>query len=65
MYTALYYPHTKIRMENLMKTSLLLWDQVEYICPENFVPDSYDEKVMAEAAELITHQHVPSAPEGT
>ncbi len=63
MYTALYYPHTKIRMENLMKTSLLLWDQVEYICPENFVPDPYDDKVMAEAAELMTHQHVPSAPE--
>jgi hypothetical protein len=65
MYTALYYPHTKIRKKNLMKTALLLWDRVEYISPENFVPDPYDDKVMAEAAELITHKHEPTAAEKT
>jgi hypothetical protein len=63
MYTALYYPHTKIQSENLIKTALLLWDRVEYICPEEYVPDPYDDKGMAEAAELITQQHIPSAEE--
>jgi hypothetical protein len=63
MYTSLYYPHTKIQTEGLMKTALLLWDRVEYICPMEFVPDPYDDKVMAEAAELITEQHIPSAAE--
>jgi hypothetical protein len=47
----------------LMKTALLLWDRVEYICPNNFVPTPYHDKLMAEAAELITHQHVPSTSE--
>jgi hypothetical protein len=63
MYTALYYPHTKIRAENLMKTALLLWDRVEYICPEDFVPEPYDNKVMAQAADLVTQPHIPSAKE--
>lgn len=63
MYTSLYYPHTKIQSETLMKTALLLWDQVEYICPDKYEPTPYDDKLMAEAAELITQQHTPSATE--
>ena len=63
MYTSLYYPHTKIQTENLIKTALLLWDRVEYICPKYFDPDPYEDKLMAEAAELITKKHIPSAEE--
>jgi hypothetical protein len=63
MHTSLYYPHTKIQTMNLIKTALLLWDRVEYICPKEFVPAPYEDKLMAEAAELITQQHIPSVAE--
>jgi len=37
--SALYYPHTEIKSENLFKTALLLWDQVYVIAPwPNYEP---------------------------
>jgi hypothetical protein len=33
MRSVLCYPHTKIRSEKLLKTSLLLWDKVSFIGP--------------------------------
>ena len=33
MYSALYYPHTKIRNESMLKSALLLWDQIHTIVP--------------------------------
>jgi hypothetical protein len=33
MYSALYYPHTKIRNESMLKSSLLLWDEIHTIVP--------------------------------
>ena len=33
MRSVLCYPHTKIRSEKLLKTSLLLWDKVSFIAP--------------------------------
>ena len=44
MRSALYYPHTSIRSENLIRTSLLLWDQVHVMVPwDDFRPDFDDE----------------------
>lgn len=31
MYSAIYYPGTDIRTENLLKTALLLWDDIRCI----------------------------------
>ncbi len=33
MYTALYFPHTEVRSESLVKTALLTWDKLETIIP--------------------------------
>jgi hypothetical protein len=65
--TAVYYPHTGIRTLDLLKSGLLLWDQVEYIAPgEGFHPspprDATDsqQKLVAEAMELLLACHVPT-----
>jgi hypothetical protein len=33
MRSALYYPHTEINSEEVMKTALLLWDELHAIAP--------------------------------
>jgi hypothetical protein len=60
MRSALYYPHTTIENEGLVKTALLLWDRLEFIVPwENFRPHHADRQ-MARALELIG---VPRCPD--
>ena len=41
MRSALYYPHTKIRSEELLKSSLLLWDKVSSIVPWQHFDEKY------------------------
>ena len=61
MYAALYYPHASIDNSDLIKSALLLWDQLEYIRPDwyggpedAFPTASQDEKKqLSEAIELI------------
>ncbi|MDE2703973.1 MAG: hypothetical protein OXI35_02825 [Gemmatimonadota bacterium] len=36
--TALYYPHIAIQNEGLLKNALLLWDNIELICPFGELP---------------------------
>jgi hypothetical protein len=49
MRSALYYPHTQIKSEHLLKTSLLLWDKVSVIAPwEHYLPN-FDNPIAAEA----------------
>lgn len=60
MQTAIYYPHTTPVSSDILRTALLLWDEVEFIVPwEGFVPDHVDREV-AEIVELIGRQAVPS-----
>jgi hypothetical protein len=33
MRTALYFPHTEVRSESIIRTALLTWDSLEYIAP--------------------------------
>ena len=63
MYTALYYPHTKLRKPEFTKAALLLWDKVNYISPSREYTPYYEDPILAEAAELLTVQHVPSEDE--
>jgi hypothetical protein len=60
MRTALYFPHTEIKTESLLKKSLLLWDYLEYIVPESGYSPHYSKKEMAEAVELIGKPLVPN-----
>jgi hypothetical protein len=58
--SALYFPHTSIQNENLIRTSLLLWDQVHIMVPwDGFCQDSHN-RYHARALELIGVSHVPS-----
>ena len=71
MQNALYFPHIHVQTDRLMKTALLLWDQVEVITPWPGFPISYhdlgynaeDTKSLEHAHRLINHEHVPSADE--
>lgn len=53
MRTALYYPHTEVRSENLVRNALLTWDKLEYIAPYKGYRPSYDNAQIAEAMEVI------------
>jgi len=65
MPSAIYYPHTVIRNPNLINTSLLLWDNVICIVPQNnwITPHDFKEKAFNEALDIITKYHVPSLQE--
>lgn len=60
MRSALYYPYTRIHSENVLKTALLLWDQIHVIVPSGRGRPSYRDKTYAEVFELIGQCHEPS-----
>jgi hypothetical protein len=71
--SALYYPHTGIQSHELMKQALLLWDQVEYIAPDEYFRPVYSAEaklgregysaeeapLMQEAMEILGRRYVP------
>jgi len=59
---ALYYPHTEIRSEIILKNALLLWDSVETIVPwKNWDARGLpDDKVFREGYELVVTRRVAS-----
>jgi hypothetical protein len=60
MRSALYYPHTEVENAGLLKTALLLWDQLEFIVPYPEYEFSYQDRLVAEAVELVGVKHSPS-----
>ena len=60
MRSALYYPHTTVQNENLIKTALLLWDRLEYIVPDPDFQPHYERQDIASAIDLIGIPHVPN-----
>jgi hypothetical protein len=63
MYSALYYPHTKIQDEEILKQALLLWDHIDVITPyDNFKLES-DTAEAAQALELVARPRSPSKDE--
>lgn len=64
MRSALYYPHTTVHSEDIIKTSLLLWDHLEFIVPyRGFPPPRYRNRDVARAMELIGLPHPPNEEE--
>src|SRR5690349_10873039 len=61
MRSALYYPHTEIQSENLLKSSLLLWDRLEFIVPDPEYKPWYSNPMMERAVELFGVNRYPSA----
>lgn len=58
--SAIYYPHTEIRSEALLKTALLLWDEVHVITPWPDYHSNYSSPSAAEAFDLVGKTHYPS-----
>jgi len=60
--TGLYYPHSHVYDERVLKTALLLWDNLEWIVPRtNYAPDEEPPpRDVAEALGIIGKQHVVS-----
>jgi len=56
--SALYYPHTRVREKEFLKTSLLLWDQLVYISPDGYTPQ-YPDKQMSQVMELLGKRLIP------
>jgi len=48
---------------DLVKSSLLLWDQVEFIVPDEQYRPNYDDRSVAEAIELLGVMHHPNLDE--
>lgn len=59
MRSALYYPHTSIGNEQLVKMALLLWDRLEYIVPWPQFRPRYSNRSISAAMELIGAPHCP------
>jgi hypothetical protein len=61
MRSALYYPHTQMKDEALLKNALLLWDEVEFISPtSSFDFEDSLPKHIVEGLELLCKAHVPT-----
>src|SRR5215203_4398440 len=63
MRSALYYPHTTVNSESILKTALLLWDYLEFIVPFNGFHPHYRNNHIAKAMELIGLPHPPNQEE--
>lgn len=61
MRSAVYYPRTTVHSRSLMQSSLLLWDQLHTIVPEqHYSPEYHDKADLAEAWELVGAKIVPN-----
>lgn len=62
---ALYYPHTKVEDESLLKNALVLWDELQYIAPDKHFQPHYKNPQFAEAMEVIGNRYIPSPEDKT
>jgi len=58
--TALYFPHTEVRDEKLLRTALLTWDKLEYIAPHKGYKPRYQNADFEDAMSLIGHPRCPT-----
>lgn len=60
MYSALYFPHTTVHSERVIRTALLLWDQLDFIAPDRSYRPSYRNRAHEEAMEIVGRKRVPT-----
>lgn len=69
MFSALYYPHTRLTSdlagERILKRALLLWDHLEFIVPDPHFKSWYEDPQFSEAIELVGKNHYPNDDEKT
>jgi hypothetical protein len=60
---ALYYPHTRVKREEPLKSALLYWDEVYVIAPREDYEPNYKSRNAAEAFSDIGRCHYPTEAE--
>jgi hypothetical protein len=60
MRSALYFPHTTIDDQSIVKTALLLWDKIEFITPCEEYRPYYANPVIERAMEIVGAARVPT-----
>jgi hypothetical protein len=61
---AVYYPHTSIKTEPLLRTGLVMWDTIECITPqEKWAHYRFSRKPLNEAVDLLVRSHEPTPDE--
>jgi hypothetical protein len=63
MRSALYFPHTTVDNVNLVKTSLLLWDKLEYIVPKHRFGSVHGNGHVQRAMEILGKERVATKSE--
>lgn len=63
MRTALYFPHTEVRSEQILRTALMTWDKLEFIVPYHGFRPHYDNCEMARAVEIVGRARVVTGEE--
>jgi hypothetical protein len=63
MRSGLYYPHTHIRSEEMLRTALLLWDNITIIAPWVGFSPEYSDSRFQEAFEVVGRCHFPTREE--
>ena len=65
--SAIFYPHSGVRTLDMLKTGLLLWDEIQFIAPdEHLQPQApwdvwpEDPMIVGQAIELLLKRHVPT-----
>ncbi len=60
MRTAIYYPHTTPATKDVLRTALLLWDELKFIVPWSGFDPPHADRAVAEAVEVIGRLAVPT-----
>lgn len=63
MRSAVYYPHTNIRSQSLLKTALLLWDEIKVIVPWRGYHLEHSSSLEADAFHLVGRKLNPTEAE--
>ena len=63
MRSALYFPHTEVQSKSVVHASLLLWDTLEYIAPNDPYQPEYADPEIAEAMKLIGRPRIATVDE--
>lgn len=63
MRTGLYFPNVEVKSESIVRTALLMWDQLEFIVPWVGFDTQYRTPLIARAMELVGQPRTPTQKE--
>ncbi len=60
MRSAIYYPHTGLQSDRILKSALLLWDNIEFIVPFEGYGLRHEDRDIQEGLEIIGRERCPN-----